>query len=352
MDYLRYLLPFVVMSLTALGLALGGPWTWLGIGLFVLMAIPDALMDFDYAARRMKPAGALFMAWIQLIPFAAIWVCFWLFLAGPYDALSLSGAVISTAVISAACGLPVGHELFHRAEGVSRFAGALITNVMLCNYVELEHNRGHHIETSSVLDVDTPRRGEALYPFMWRLLVYFHVGAIHQEKRRLSAYGESVWLSPRSRVLWSLGGAAVMIAAFYAADGWRSALIAALTGTMGACTMTVFSYVQHYGLVRLPGTPIQKRHAWNHPRPLSRALTFEIVTHSQHHIDPTTSYWDLPVYRDAPLVGSAIAYFWMALLPPLWHRVMRRHLARWDERFASPAERRLAYEANVAAGWA
>jgi hypothetical protein len=103
--------------------------------------------------------------------------------------------------------------------------------------------------------------------------------------------------------------------------------------------------------VRVPGTPIEKRHAWNHTRPVSRILTFEIVTHSGHHMDPTTPYWELTAYRDAPLVGSALAYFFLSLVPPLWHRTMRKRLHEWDDRFATPAERHLAAKANAAAGW-
>lgn len=351
MDYLKYFLPFGVLTLTGIGLEGGGLWTWLGLGLFAVMAVPDIVMDFDYADRRMSEHGALFMLWIQLLPTVFLWVAFWRLLQDRPDFMSLLGGIVSTSIITAACALPVAHELFHRPRPVSRFAGAVMTTLMLFNYIELEHNKSHHIETSSVLDVDTPRRGEALYPFMVKLWLFLHYGSYLQEKRRLAVYGESVWTSPRSRMLWNLFGSAAVLAVFYMADGWRSLLAALVTCLVGGLIVTVFSYVQHYGLIRVPGSPIEKRHAWNHTRPVSRMLTFEIVTHSQHHMNPMTPYWLLPAYRDAPLVGSAIGYFFLSLVPPLWHRVMRGHLACWDRQFATPAELRLAREANRAAGW-
>lgn len=87
-------------------------------------------------------------------------------------------------------------------------------------------------------------------------------------------------------------------------------------------------------------------------RRISRVLTFEIVTHSQHRTDPTVPYWKLTAYQDVPLVGSAIGYFFLSLVPPpLWHRVMRKHLARWDNEFANSAEKELAKKANIDAGW-
>lgn len=351
MDYLRYLLPFTVLILTGLGLLAGGPWVWTGLGLFVLLAIPDSLLDFDFSARRMGTAGALFMLWIQLLPLAFLCWAYWHFLASAPGARELTGAILSMAFITAAGGLPMAHELFHRSEWISRFAGSAAATLLLSTYIDLEHVKSHHIETDTEADVDTPPRGMSVYPFMLKLALFMHQNCYAQEKRRLAAYGKSVWLSPGSRVLWQWLGYLIVLAVFYTADGWRSALAMLITSLLGFLIVTIFSYVQHYGLIRVPGTPIEKRHAWNHTRPISRLLTFEIVTHSMHHIDPSVPYWKLPAYRDAPLVGSAISYFLLSLVPPLWHRVMRRHLEHWDTHFASPAERALATQANRRVGW-
>nr|ART36794.1 D435 [uncultured bacterium] len=351
MDYLRYFLPSFVIITTGLSVLAGGPWVWTGLALFAVMAVPDILMGFDFTARRMSTAGALFMLYIQAIPITFLWVAYWIFVSRHPGTLEVAGAMISMAIITAAVGLPIAHEMFHRSETLSRFLGGLFSNLFLASYLELEHNKSHHVETSSALDVDTPRRGESVYPFALRLFIYFHKHGFQQEQRRMQAYGKSVWLSPSSRIFWQAAGGVALLAVFYFADGWRSVLIAAMTAMLGSAIITVFSYVQHYGLQRVPGTPIEKRHAWNHIRPVSRMLTFEIVTHSQHHIDPTTPYWKLPAFRDAPLVGSAIGFFFLSLVPPLWHRAMRPHLARWDAEFADPAEKALAQQANKAAGW-
>ncbi len=352
MEYLKYLLPSTVLTLTGLGVLAGGLWVWTGLALFAVMAVPDILMNFDFSTRRMSTAGALFMLFVQIAPISFLWVAYWIFLSRHPDNAEVVGAIVSMAIITAAVGLPIGHEMFHRPEPVSRFLGGVLSNLFLTSYIELEHNKNHHVETSSALDVDTPRRGEAVYPFAVRLFVFIHKNSFEQERRRMLAYGKSVWFSPSSRVFWQIIGSVSLLALFYCSAGWRGVLIAALTAILGSAIVTVFSYVQHYGLQRVPGTPIEKRHAWNHTRPISRLLTFEIVTHSQHHIDPTTPYWKLPAFRDAPLVGSAIGFFFLSLVPPLWHRVMRGHLARWDMEFANPAEKELARQANLVAGWA
>ena len=45
-DYLKYLLPAVVVTLTGVSLLAGGVWAWVGVGFFVVLAIPDSLRNF------------------------------------------------------------------------------------------------------------------------------------------------------------------------------------------------------------------------------------------------------------------------------------------------------------------
>ncbi|HIL91425.1 MAG TPA: hypothetical protein EYG50_01530 [Cycloclasticus sp.] len=56
-----------------------------------------------------------------------------------------------------------------------------------------------------------------------------------------------------------------------------AALTVLIISLVGQCIIGLFSYVQHYGLIP---PSVEKRHELNHIRPLSRLLTFEIVTHS------------------------------------------------------------------------
>ena len=105
-------------------------------------------------------------------------------------------------------------------------------------------------------------------------------------------------------------------------------------------------------MVRVPGAPIEPRHAWNHLKPLSRRLTFEITTHSQHHLDPDRPYHRLEAMPEAPQLPGVWFCFLVSFAPPLWHRMMQGYLAAWDRQHANAAERDLATAANAAAGWA
>ncbi|MGH7803418.1 MAG: xylene monooxygenase, partial [Candidatus Binatia bacterium] len=109
---------------------------------------------------------------------------------------------------------------------------------------------------------------------------------------------------------------------------------------------------QHYGLLRVEGTPILPHHSWNHLTLLDRALAYEITTHSEHHLDPTAPFHRLKPHPEAPQMPSIIYCFVLSLIPPLWDRLIAMpRLRDWDLHFASLGERKLGLTANARAGW-
>jgi fatty acid desaturase len=350
MDYLKYLLPASFFAIIGLSLMSGGYAVWLGVALFPTVALIEYFLKDDFSIRKMSTFGAVFMLYFQLIPWVYMWYALWVFLQTQYVWWEWLGAVLSVGAITAAVGLPISHELFHRYDNFSRFVGNLFAVTLMAGDVEMEHRMGHHVETSTIHDIDTPYRGEGVLPFILRLMPFFHKASWTMEKKRFASKGKSHW-SIENRILWAWVAYIVLLLVYGLTVDLAAALTVLIISFLGQSIVCIFSYVQHYGLIRVPDTPIEKRHALNHIRPLSRLLTFEIVTHSQHHTDPTVPYWELTPYEDVIRPGSAYGYFLMTLIPQLWHRKMREHLKVWDETFASEAERELAKEANKKAGW-
>ncbi len=113
-----------------------------------------------------------------------------------------------------------------------------------------------------------------------------------------------------------------------------------------------FNYFQHFGQVRVIGAPIEKRHVWNHLKPISRISTFEITNHADHHLNSYAPYYKLVPHKEAIRMPSVYICFFAALIPPLWEKaIIQPALKRWDLEFASSEERALAREQNVKAGW-
>src|SRR3546814_12649236 len=93
-----------------------------------------------------------------------------------------------------------------------------------------------------------------------------------------------------------------------------------------------FNYFQHYGLIRVPGGAIARRHVWNHLKPLSRVMGFEITNHADHHTDSFAAFHELRPDRQWIPMPSVFVCFFSALIPPLWPNMVKIGRASCRER--------------------
>ena len=96
-------------------------------------------------------------------------------------------------------------------------------------------------------------------------------------------------------------------------------------------------YVQHYGLMRrtLPDgrlEPVADRHSWNAPHWFSAGMMLNAPRHSDHHAHPARPYpaLRLPAPDAAPHLPWPLPVCCLvALVPPLWRRMIHPRLAPW-----------------------
>jgi alkane 1-monooxygenase len=173
-----------------------------------------------------------------------------------------------------------------------------------------------------------------------------NLSAWHIEVERLKKRGLSP-LSPRNAFIrghllsvglvacaWAMGGAAP--AAFFVACAlWGKALL------------EIVNYMEHYGIVRDPATPVQPRHSWNTNRRVSSWTMFNLTRHSHHHAQGEVPFHALRPYPNAPMMVSGyLTTILLTLVPPLWFRLMAPRVAAWDRDFATAEERALAARAG------
>ena len=120
--------------------------------------------------------------------------------------------------------------------------------------------------------------------------------------------------------------------------------------------LEALNYMEHYGLIRVKGQPIEYRHSWDNDNVFTSWAFIEIGRQSDHHDRGETHFWELTHTGGAP--DGCPNYGWgyytmfaVALVPPLWHGIMKKKLAIWDRDFASPEERRIAAEINRKVGY-
>ena len=334
---------FAAASLTPLallGFGIVGGGLWVAAGL-IYMTVFAALMD-QVAAGFIGDADdgvefpgtdallvVLALGTLSLMP-AAVWA-----IAGDsgLSGLARFGVFLAAGLWIGQVANPAAHELIHRGHrGLFRL-GALVYSVLLFGHHTSAHRLVHHRHAASADDPNTARAGEGYY----RFLIRAWGGSFRQglaAETALRARGDGKGVHP---YVAYLGIAAVCLALGYAIAGAFGVLAWAALAFHGQSQLMLSDYVQHYGLTRarLPNgrlEPVGPRHSWNAPQWFSAAFMLNAPRHSDHHAHPSRPYpaLRLPGADDAPRLPWPLPTACMiALIPPLWKRAIRPHLARW-----------------------
>lgn len=397
--------PLGVLACT-IGILKGGLWAWLGVAIFAFNIVVDTLTSGLHmrGAATNKDGSAAgvggilnLMMYSQLLVFIALQLALawrvYQYVAGVpietmtftaygysfeytngIDLLTLVGATIG-AGMHQGLGIIFGHELSH-TKGIgfliSRWMMALSGTAHFC----FAHVYNHHLELGRAwggpegnkmgddTDPATAPRGRSIY---WHFLVS-HVGqsyfGIMTEGKRLKRLGKSFFsLSNRwiRGYLMSIPTVALFAWAGYAGSGDISGVIIGLVVMLYVWIISNFelealNYMEHYGLIRVKGEPIEYRHSWDNDNIFTSWAFIEIGRQADHHDRGETHFWELTGVGGPPTgaPNARIGYyteFVLALIPPLWHYIMRRKLAIWDRDFASPEERKIAAKINKMVGY-
>jgi hypothetical protein len=354
MDYLRYYVPVIVQLAAYAGFALGGNWVFIGIASLPLLGLIDSVLANDMRPRAMK-RGLLadLPIWFSTLLAVGLYfmAAFWVASTEAITSWQYAGAILSLAWMSVVPLVPASHELYHQRGKLRRFIGTYSQVCYLDCTREIAHVTGHHLDVATEHDGDTARRGVSLYEFTGKAVIQSTRDAWRMESDSLEKQGYGRW-SIRHRIWKAILAQLVMQSLVYLIGGW-TAVAVVLAGMVGArFWVESFNYFQHYGLVRVNGGAIARRHVWNHLKPLSRVMGFEITNHADHHTDSFAAFHELRPDRQWIPMPSVFVCFFSALIPPLWHNVViKPALKRWDNELATPEERELARAQNRAAGW-
>ena len=259
------------------------------------------------------------------------WCC-WQFLHLPLGLAGQLGWIASTGVIGGVLAINPAHELIHKAGKIEPLLGGILLTSVGYQGFKIEHVRGHHVHVATPHDASSATLGESVYAFVPRALWRNARNAWRLEALRLRERGRSPWSWRNEMLRWCLLWLAMM-AAFALVGGARALGFFLAQGVLAAATLEVINYVEHYGLSRRETAPgryerVTHRHSWNAPQRYTNWLLFNLQRHSDHHAQARRRYQALRHHDDSPQLPAGYAsMFVLALLPPLWHRVMD-HRAR------------------------
>ena len=377
---LRYFFTPSLIFLTLVGVVLGGNWVWLGVCLFVAAIIVDYLTSV-IKSIHCEPAGRdedgetwgipgllKAMMWAQYPIFVAlqlalIWRVYEYTTGVPFGTMEVLGLTVQTGVtgwqmvgatISAAMflglGIMFGHELAHTKGPtfvLARWMMALSGIAHFC----YAHVYNHHLELGHQDDPATSPRGRSIYTHY--LLSHFGQSRFLyiMEQQRLKRLGVP-FISWQNRWIRGYAMSLPTIVLFWMAGGWVGLGIMVAAWAIAGFELEVLNYLEHYGLIREKGKPIEYHHSWDvGESPITQWGFIEIGRQGDHHDRGETHFWELEEVGSPDTGYGYFAMFAMLLVPPVWEAFIKPRLADWDENYASEGERKIAARMNYRAGW-
>lgn len=303
MSSFKYLTPLLVyvgaiQSFTSYGLACYIPliYSWVIIPLLELLFRADA-GNLSEAEEQLAKANRGYDYILYLVVIMEFPILY-LFLYSMQDpALSIPDIIGRTASMGMVCGIfgiNVGHELGHRKKPYEQWLAKASLLISLYMHFFIEHNKGHHKRVATPEDPSSARKGEMVYSFWIRSIIfsYFSAWQIANHDSRKKGYAA---LSIHNEMLqihiiqlsWIL-----LIGILF---GFPILVYYLAAAFMGILLLETVNYIEHYGLSRkkLDSGNYERampQHSWNSDHVLGRLMLFELSRHSDHHYLASRKY--------------------------------------------------------------
>lgn len=244
------------------------------------------------------------------------------------------GAAVSIGCVGGIA-INTAHELGHKRPKHERWLSKVALAQSGYGHFYIEHNRGHHVRVATPNDPASSRLGESFYAFWPRTVIGSLRSAWRLEAKRLARRDRhpfhldndvlNAWLM--TLVLW----AAITL---WLGPGVLPYLL--LQGVIGLSLLEVVNYLEHYGMLRQKVhhgeveryERVLQSHSWNSNNIATNVFLYHLQRHSDHHANPTRRYQALRDFDEAPVLPTGYAgMIVLALLPPLWRRVMDPRVA-------------------------
>jgi alkane 1-monooxygenase len=328
---------FAIATLTpALLLALGAVWggIWVAAAVFYLTAMTSLL---DRLIKRESPANKaslddalsvlLALTHLGLMPLMV-----WTLAADHLAPLEKAGIFFAAGLWFGQVSNANAHELIHRSKRGLHRLGMWVYISMLFGHHTSAHVLVHHRHVATAADPNTSRKGESLYGYMIRAWTGSFREGYRAEAARLAKIDRPAWRNP---YVVYVSGALLCAAAAFAVGGMGGIIAYLCLAAYAQSQLLMSDYVQHYGLSRAQDAggkyePVGDRHSWNSPHWFSSALMLNATRHSDHHAHPSRPYPELTIPDAAPMLPRPLPLMAsIALVPPLWRKMMDPRVDRW-----------------------
>lgn len=346
-SYLPAFVPLTLLPLGALAIGVGvhpvvAAWFPM-LFLFVIVPVLDQAVGVDRtnppdeSAMQALEAQRAYrvLTWIM----APAWLVFLAWAVGyvatqPFGIVASIGWLLSLGIAGGVAAINTAHELIHKTgRWEPALGGVLLSSVIYAGF-KVEHLRGHHVHVSTPLDASTARYGQSLYQFLPRAVWHNARNAWALEAKRLHTLGLPA-LHWRNELIGWYALSAVFAAGCALAFGPWGLFAFVAQGFIAGGTLEIINYIEHYGLERAQLADgryerVTHRHSWNASQRVTNRMLFQLQRHSDHHANARRRYQALLHHDDSPQLPMGYAGMLMlALIPPLWHRIVDPLVLQW-----------------------
>jgi alkane 1-monooxygenase len=238
------------------------------------------------------------------------------------SALGSVSLALAVGITTGVFGMLAAHELVHSRSRGERILGGIMLSGMMYRHFRIAHVHFHHRYAATEQDSATARLGEGFYAFLLRTVPGQFAEAWKFERARVRK--PSLFANRAGN---DVAIALAIAAAVAVVSGARALAFFAAQSAVAIIVLELFNYIAHYGLIRRSDgarlEPLGDSHSWNSSNVLVNLLIFNMGRHSHHHRKPSASYQELQFVPTAPELPAGYAgSILLALVPPLWRRVM------------------------------
>jgi alkane 1-monooxygenase len=333
------LLPVMIYTAKTGGWALLLPplATWvLFTALDFVVGLNTANLDPETPPEQLFWHRLITLIWFP-IQFILIFGMIWYVSATDHlNALEKIALFFGVGIVTGAIGINYSHELMHQKSRLERWLADLLLASVLYSHFRSEHLLVHHRYVATPRDPVTALYNEGFQRFFPRVLVQCLGSAWNAEEDMLARKGLPVFdaANPFWRY-WALQGAFLLLAMLL--GGWPGVGLFIYQASIAIWHLELTNYAEHYGLTRkhLGGGTYehtQPHHSWNAAHRVTNWLLINLQRHSDHHYKPDRSFPLLQNYTEAEapqLPFSYPAMLFLAMIPPLFLRVMNPRVRKW-----------------------
>lgn len=345
MEAARFYVPFLLLPSVPVGYALGGGWSFLTLPVLLLVLLGlDGLLGEERATPRgaRGPVPYRLLPWLYIpLQLATIAWGAWIAGTGRATPLEFAGLTLSVGTLAGTFGLLAAHEMIHSTRRAERALGlAMLAGVGYMHF-RIAHVYGHHRRAATPEDPATARLGEGAYRFLVRSVLGQIAEAWALETARLRRQRRHRF-GRANRMLHYLGIGVALYAALAIILGWPAVAFFAGQSLVAIALLELFNYIAHYGLRRREVAPgalerLGPQHSWNSPRRGNNWSLLNMGRHSDHHRAPARPYQRLEPLPGVPELPAGYAgTILIALIPPLWRRLMNPRVRAWTAGAADP----------------